>query len=311
MAENDQADEELFADALADDIAVPGAEKVAEAPIESAPAEAKPETPTEATEAPALEKPEAGNDEAPAIPAEPQMPENIPSWRLAEEANKRREAEANASQLKDAVQSLQAQIYQMAGQGQPQQNPQQQGQPQASGPIDPIEDPQGFAMAVLAEAKQQASQSFGQELNLVRLENSLARAADRHGEENFKAAYGEFVQAAPKDQATYIRVMQAGDPGEAMVQWQRERNLLTETGGDPAAYKDRVRQEMLADPAFRQSVLEAVRSEAGGNGATPANAQTVVPPSLSSVPGGSSPHGSGIDKGTDGEALFNDAIRGA
>lgn len=272
----------------------------------------------------------------------------VPSWRLAEETTRRREAEAAAVQLAETVNALQAQAQfaqqqQMHASSLHASSLPELGQvaPSVSaegsaGPFDASGGPSGEAARdqiagdqvahddvtrdqVTNEiASDEVSSQIAHGLQTMRLENAMARAQDRYGDETFGEAYLHLMNSAQSgDAASYARVMNAPDPGEAIMQWHNERRLLQETGGDPNAYRQRIAGELRSDPAFRQEVLAALRNEAQGNGQSPAhhgthttapNTLTQVPPSLSTLPGGGgSPH-SGSDGAYDEEALFKQAI---
>ncbi len=209
-------------------------------------------------------------EEPPAPPVEPQpteeaevsMPAQVPSWRLAEEAQRRRDAEAQQQELTQQLRQMQMQMAQMQERFQ---------QPQE--PIDPIADPEGYQRNVQA--------AWQREMANLRLENSLERAQDKYGE-TFDSAYAAFVeQVHPQggaDQATYLRVMRTPNPGRAMVQWYQERENLAKVGNDPEAWLKAELDKRMSDPAFQAQVIQRVQ-----NGAAPSSPTTQVqlPPSLS------------------------------
>lgn len=253
---------------------------------------------------------EAGKAETDAARSQGQ----VPSWRLAEETTRRREAEAAAVQLAETVNALQAHMQQMAA-----------SPPDVEADAADPGDPETTSNEVGPEqpdvmSNMQAEVQGG--IRAMRLENALGRAQDRHGNDAFHEAYMAFANAAAAgDAASYMRVMNAPDPGEAVMQWHSEQRLLHETGGDPSAYRQRVAGELKADPAFRQEVLDALRAEAlgaealgaenqgrGNQGQAP-NTITQVPPSLSTLPGGGgSPHTGRAEGAYDEEALFKEAL---
>lgn len=185
----------------------------------------------------------------------------VPSWRLAEESSRRREAEQQLTQIRDEFRQMQHQMMQM-------QRPiQQQAQPE---PIDPFADPNGFAQSIQS--------NFESRLQALQLEQSLKFASFAH-KDVFSEAYSAFVDHAHKtrDQATYQRVMSSPDPGEALVNWFKERKTLAELGGtDVNAWLEKKREEWLKDPAVQAKVIEAFKATA-----QPSNNLTQLPPSLS------------------------------
>jgi hypothetical protein len=104
-------------------------------------------------------------------------------------------------------------------------------------------DPEG----TLNELRQEWTSPLQQEIASLRLDHNFSRAQLRHGDtwgEAWKAWY-EAVSDG-KDAALYFGVLNAQDPGEAMVEWYRRNRLWSETGGDLDAYKQRVIDEYLA-----------------------------------------------------------------
>ena len=183
---------------------------------------------------------------------DPQVPAQVPSWRLAEELNRRREAETENAQLRDTVRNLQIQMQVMQRGGVPQQpGMPQHGQPQQQPQLDPWGDPDGFSRQVQGQVQGVKAE--------LRLENSLARANDRHGGEKFQAAFAAFHDATQAgDRASYMRVMNSPDPGEAMVAWHQERQTMTEIGeGGIEAFKQKIRDELIKDPEVHKAILEA------------------------------------------------------
>lgn len=91
--------------------------------------------------------------------------------------------------------------------------------------------------------------NFAEQVAQVRLEGDLNIASIRHGDtfnEAFQAFIGQVGSGQDKD--TYFRVMNAPSPGEEIVKWFKQSSVLREVGEDPAAYRQRLRDEMLNDP---------------------------------------------------------------
>ena len=239
---------------------------------ENAP-EAATEASTEAKEAPARDEAgkytskapegatEVAEDPAAQPKAETEAEARIPSWRLAEDSQRRREAETQLNDMRAEMRQMQLAIAN-------QQKPQPQQQP----PMDPFADPEGFARNM--------QQSFEQRLAHIQLQNSLQFARHAH-HETFDNAYEAFVDHAHKtrDAATYQRVMHASDPGEALVQWYKEQELQRELGGtDLKTFIDNQREAWMKDPAVQAKVIEAFK--ATQSSAAPSNL-TNLPPSIS------------------------------
>jgi len=202
----------------------------------------------------------------------------VPSWRLAEEAERRRTAEQALNELRNEFRMMQMQM----------QHPPQQQAPQEAPDI--FADPTGFV--------QNLQGNFEQRFNQLRLENSLRFAHQAHGEK-FQQAYNEFTNhvAQTRDQATYQRVMASHDPGEALVQWYKDQSLQKELGGsDLNTFLEKQKQEWMKDPSFQAKVIEAFK--ATQNQAQPSNL-TNLPPSLSRATASRSAHDDSVSSGAD------------
>lgn len=262
-------------------------EEVVETPVEAPPQEeAKSERVRDekgrfvAAQEPAEPEPEAPQQTETEKPAaKDEDGARVPSWRLAEEAERRRSAEQALNELRNEFQMLRMQMQQ------PQQAP---TVPQEAPDI--FADPQAFV--------QNLTGTFEQRMNQLRLENSLRFAHHAHGEK-FNEAYNEFTNyvAQSRDQATYQRVMASHDPGEALVQWHKEQSLQKELGGsDLKTFLEKQREEWLKDPAVQAKVIEAFRATQQAR--SPSNL-TSVPPSLSKAAAARSAHDEDGNSGAD------------
>jgi hypothetical protein len=291
-------DEDIFASAMSDAPVETGEqiENTTESPTE-APTEAKPERARDDQGRFAPKAPEAPEpvvqETAPHAEGEtpPQKPEShqVPSWRLAEEATRRREAEQQLAEMRAEMRQIQQ--MQLAQQRQPQM-PQQQQEP-----VDPFADPQGFAQSIQS--------GFEGKLRELQLQHSLQFARFAH-KEVFDKAYEEFVDYAHKtrDQATYHRVMNASDPGEALVTWYKDQQLHKELGGsDLNSFLAKQREEWLKDPAVQAQVIEAFKAT---QQAQPSNI-TNLPPSLSRATSAAPSHSESGDWSQ--EAIFKHAMK--
>jgi hypothetical protein len=293
-------DEDIFASAMNEAPEVTGEqiENTPESPTE-APTEAKPERARDdqgrfapkAPEAPAPVVQETATQpmvETPSPEAKPDA--HVPSWRLAEEATRRREAEQQLAEMRAEMRQIQQ--MQLAQQRQTQM-PQQQQEP-----VDPFADPTGFAQSI--------QQGFEGKLRELQLQHSLQFARFAH-KEVFDAAYEEFVDYAHKtrDQATYQRVMQSSDPGEALVTWYKDQQLHKELGGsDLNSFLEKQREEWMKDPAVQAKVIEAFK--ATQQQAQPSNL-TNLPPSLSKVASASQAHD--VNSDWSQESIFKHAMK--
>jgi hypothetical protein len=291
-------DEDIFASAMSDTPTEPTVEQTVNTPVEAteAPTEAKPDRVRDEQGRFAPKAPEAPQpvvqETAPQPTVETPAPEgkpevHVPSWRLAEEAQRRREAEQQLAEMRAEMR----QIQQMQLAAQRQQMPQQE-------PVDPFADPQGFAQSIQGQ--------FEGKLKEIQLQHSLQFARFAH-KETFDRAYEEFVDYAhrTRDQATYQRVMQSSDPGEALVSWYKDQQLHKELGGsDLNSFLEKQREEWLKDPAVQAKVIEAFK--ATQQQAQPSNI-TNLPPSLSRVASASPNHNESGDWSQ--ESIFQHAMK--
>ena len=235
-------------------------------------------------------------EEAAAQPEGAEKPETVetdarvPSWRLAEEANRRREAEQQLADMRAEMRQVQQTI---ANAQRAQQQP-----PQAQPQIDPFADPQGFAQSI--------QQSFDQRLQNIQLQNSLQFARFAH-KETFDNAYQAFIDHAHKtrDAATYQRVMTSPDPGEALVQWHKEQQTLKELGGtDVNSWLEKKREEWLKDPAVQAKLIENFKAS---QTAAPSSNPVKLPPSLSRVTSATASH---ADSDASDSSMYSYATKG-
>lgn len=119
-------------------------------------------------------------------------------------------------------------------------------------PKDFYEDPDGY----LRNVQQQQQHAIWNE----RLNMSEMMAVNKHGDETVTQAADAFKQAAAKNPALVHEFTQQRDPYGFVVQWHKRNAALTEIGEDPAAYKERIRTELMAElqaqqpaPAVQQS----------------------------------------------------------
>jgi hypothetical protein len=285
----DVSDEDLFNEAKAD-----------QAPEPTAVAAESETPPPEAGDQPRDEHgrfaPKAGDTPAPADatppPADEPPPESdgghIPAWRLREEAENRRAAEAKYQQLEREIAELRRNPPKPAEPPKPQEMP------------DPLLDPAGY-QAHLRNEWQEALKAQAGEISL--------RYARRANPERFAKAYAEVQNGSPADRA---RIRDAPDPGDELLAWYSEREAIREVGPDPAAYKQRILDEALKDPAYLAKAAAALRLSvvpSTGNGLRQPS-PVRLPPSLNGI----TPSGAAIagDDDTDmsDEAIFRHATTG-
>lgn len=206
---------------------------------------------------------------------EPERQDQIPSWRLKEEADARREWQQRAEAEAQQRQALQNQLWQLQQQLQSQQKPEE--------PVDIFADPQNW------------EQSFQQKLDQRMREQegnfSLRLAKYKHGE-TFDQAWQAMVDRTQSgDDSIRQHVIGSPDPGETLVNWYKRESVISQVGDDPTAYRSKVLEDALKDPEFLAKALEAAKATAQQKPET----KVQLPPSLnkatSSAPSG---HSTGV-----------------
>src|SRR5262249_12961610 len=186
---------------------------------------------------------------------------------------------------------------------QPVQQPQQQRSAAPQTP-DPVLDPDGYGQYLRAQNEQFYA--------IKRTEETFAEQHETLGKE-FEAAYIELQKLNPEnpaDRAIGNRIYTSPNPGKALMRWHREQAALREMGGDPAAYRTRLRDELINDPDVVKAVLARVREQGdSGRPGAPRNV-TRLPPSLNRARGGAS--GKEVLTAADNtdEAVFDYAMNG-
>lgn len=258
-----QAD--IFNQAMSDAPSPEQTENVPETPAE-APVEAK-ETRARDDKGRFVPKaPEATPQEVQAQEPKPQVeetkekPDHIPSWRLKEEADARREALARAEQAERAMQAYQQQLLQL----------QQQLHPQQQEPIDIFANPEAYVATVKQQMESMKREMAG--------EMSLRLASVRHGEETIKNAFATLSQQVQMgDRAAHTAIVNSPDPGEALVQWyKREETMKTIGDGGLESFAEKILAEALNNPEFLAQAME----KAKGVASTQPTQQVKIPPSL-------------------------------
>lgn len=246
---SDISDAELFALGTAGKVEEAQAE-----PPEPAAAEPEPPAPAEKEQPPQ---------------AEPPAPDHrVPLRELLSQRERAQEAEREAERLRQENAEFQRQMQALR-------------QP-APPPPDMFADPEGFRGSI-EQQMAQMEQRFQQQRQVDRLNISFELAAEK-SPEGFQKAFSELEQVikTERDYALRDRIVSAPNPGNALLSWHRNREALRETGGDVAAYRERIsketRESLAKDPEFRKQLLEEMRAEAGGM--RPPNTNPTQMPSL-------------------------------
>jgi hypothetical protein len=218
---------------------------------------------------------EAALEEAPEPVKE--KPDHIPSWRLKEEADSRREAERRALAYEQELSQLRQQMQAL-------QQPRE--------PIDIFANPEAYTQSV--------EQQMTEKLRAMEANFSLRLAHNKHGEV-FTEAFEEVMQRPLQDPMRQ-QVINSSDPGETLVSlYQRERTLK-EVGTDPAAYKAKILDDALKDPQFLAQAMQTARQTAGAQ--PKPNNKIDLPPSLNKVASANS----GDDNDDSDGSVFSYAI---
>lgn len=269
MSEVEMNEDELFNSAVSDETT--DAPIVTEEPVVQEQV-ATPEEPAE---------PEAELEaEKPAIPPKPE-------WRLKEDAERARNAEADLANERAEKAVLRQRLEAL-------ERPAPKAETKEDDGPDPLLDPKAYKAAIKEEVRQ--------ELLNDRRESSMATA---HGK--YKQEFEEAMSVATKqiDAALKARMQNSRDPGETLIEWHRENKVKAEVGHDPNAWLEKKMEERLKDPAFLAKAVEMAR----GITQPPSNGRPRIdlPPSLN----GASRSGSAL-RSADGDVsdheLFEQTI---
>lgn len=105
------------------------------------------------------------------------------------------------------------------------------------------EDQDGYIAAKLSPVQQ--------EIQAQKEQVSLLLAEEKHGTEAVQAAYAAFAALRQSDpqgsEADYQSIMRSRHPFNAIVDWHKKRQVADEIGNDPAAYREKLKAELLAE----------------------------------------------------------------
>lgn len=114
--------------------------------------------------------------------------------------------------------------------------------PQKRAEPDIFDDPRGFVhreIAPLAQGQQAMREQFSQML-----------AVEKFGADKVDAAYKAFADEAGKNPALqyeYERIMASAHPYGELIAWHEKNAVIREIGADPAAYREKLKAELLAE----------------------------------------------------------------
>jgi hypothetical protein len=244
--------------------------------------------------APKVEEPAAIVEpiaEAQPGPEEAHPQGGIPQARLKAEAEKRREAEADAAALRREIAELRGMVQATR---QPAPQPQQE-QPPAS----LWDDPDAYLKSQISPLEQRL---LAQAANF-----SMRMAIKEHGKEVFDAAEQALAQAAntPDGQQFISKLRASDDPAEELIKWHKQQQAFARVGNDPDAWLNAEIEKRLSDPAEQAKIMERIRSGAASN-TNRSQPLTSLPPSLSRMPAGGN---TAADSDMSDGALFSHAMR--
>jgi len=229
---------------------------------------------------------------------QPQQPEpsrddhGIPSWRLKEEADAKREALERAQRYERELEDLRRAFAAT----------QQQLAPKPEIPS-VWENPDGY----FDHRIPQAIDPVKSEISQLREFYSKRDAVRTHGAETVQAAYKAMDQAArsgdPEALAAVARVKQSMDPYGDIVTWHKKQTIFSTIGDNPDAFFEKTLEDRIAkDPSFQAKLLERIRGQAQQRPST----VTPLPPSLNKMAAAVQP----VEEDDGGEAgLLRNALR--
>lgn len=275
-------DEDLFDSAMTD-APEPQAQETGQPRDEHgrfAPKQAEPEPQPEPEPAPVVQQ------EQQPQPQQHQDQGNIPSWRLKEEAERRREAEARLAEM-------QRRLAELEKNKQPEKVP------------DLYENPDAF---VDHRARQHIDPLDARQRQLTEY-YSRKDAIRAYGQEKVTAAYNALDQELragnPEAAMIFEKAKQSLDPFDDIVQWHQKQTVFSQIGSDPNAWFEKQLEERLAkDAAFQSKLIERIR---GNVQQQPRPMVTQLPPSLNKATS-AAPPGDDDDDGSDA-GLLKTALR--
>jgi hypothetical protein len=285
-------EQEIFDAAMQDD--------EPDAPTPQAPGAADDEAPQPAPAAP--EPPQGQNEPDAALSAAPQPDPAPPQHQvpLAELLNTRERAQ-KAEQERDQLRQWREAVER---ERRAQEDAARQQKPQFP---DPLMDQEGYNNFVLQQ-QQALEQTIWQRLDNLETQKAIYRAKQSHGE-LFDKAWTDFTQEAKQNPAL-AQVWQQLPPwqrADEVIGWYKQQQTLREIGNDPAAYKAKLQEQLLNDPAFQAQVAEKLRASLSQPAQTRPQNVTRLPPSMNRVAGAAPAHSADDEDGSE-EAIFAAAM---
>lgn len=206
------------------------------------------ETVTEPTAETQIE-PEAAQAEPAQTAQPPAQSDAVPAWRLREEAEGRRQAEARAAQIERQLEEL------------------RRAQEAAKPKPEIWDDPNAF----IEQNIKRNVDPIQQQMTQMREQYSQMMAIQQHGADKVQAAFAALDQAAKAGDPEALMVVQrvktnSMHPFGDIMNWHNRQSVFTQVGGDLEAYKkkltDEAREAALKDPEFVQKAIESARANA-------------------------------------------------
>jgi hypothetical protein len=238
-------------------------------------------------------EPQPESEPAPVAQQEQQQPQQqpqeqgIPSWRLKEEAERRREAEARLAQMQQRLAELERQTKQPEKVPDLYENPDAFVDHRARQYIDPL------------DARQRQLTEYYSRKDAIRA----------YGQEKVTAAYNaldqELRSGNPEALMIFEKAKQSLDPFDDIVQWYQKQTVFSQIGSDPNAWFEKQLEERLAkDAAFQAKLIERIR---GNVQQQPRPVVTQLPPSLNKATSSAPPSDEDDDNSEAG--LLRTALR--
>lgn len=212
---------------LLQDTPAPAEPALAPEPEAQADAQPEPETPAE-DDAPAAAEDATGEQKAPPPGADGKDAASVPIAALLDEREKRKALEARLRNIEAA---------------------QQRGREAPQMP-DPVTDPDGYSRFVrgMHQQQQAAAQQAAREAMFTMSE---VYARDKHGDDVVSAAEEAFQAAVAENPALGHELGRQKHPYDWVVQWHKQQQFAQAVGSDPTAYKERIRQELMAEMGLK------------------------------------------------------------
>lgn len=278
-------DEDVFAAAMS------GGEMPETGTLENIGQEDSPAETTPAAAEPEVKQPEPARDDG-----------AVPSWRLREVQEEKRQLLREAEELRKYKEAAEAERKKLEG-------------PKN---LYEAEDPDAYlGDKVRAELDpvQKALQEAREDARKTREFYSQRDAIKEHGADKVSEAYKALDAAISNGTLNKDAVLKdlnsSMDPFGDIVAWHKKHTLLTEIGSDPEAYRQRQREELLKDPEFLAKAVDVARSQAlpvsaGASRAAPVQNNVTSLPSLNRTPAAARDE----DEPEDAVEVFNSALGG-